>query len=54
MMSTWIWRRLPGNVWIKSLIVAIAFAALVAVLFEWVFPWLEPYLPLQDQTVEGG
>ncbi|WP_160297632.1 hypothetical protein [Demequina salsinemoris] len=54
MISTWIWSRLPGNAWIKALIVAIAFVALVAVLFEVVFPWLEPYLPIQDQTVEGG
>ncbi|PKQ27374.1 MAG: hypothetical protein CVT64_01890 [Actinobacteria bacterium HGW-Actinobacteria-4] len=51
-MSTWIWNRLPGNGWVKSVIVVVAIAALVAVLFEVVFPWAAPQLPFQDQTVE--
>jgi hypothetical protein len=49
----WIWRHLPGPTAIRVLIVAVAFMALVAVLFTWVFPWLEPRLPFTDVTVEA-
>jgi hypothetical protein len=28
-------------------------AAVVAVCFRWVFPWLEPLLPFSDVTVGG-
>ena len=28
------------------------FALLVLVLFQWVFPWLEPRLPFTDVTVD--
>ncbi|MDN4472404.1 hypothetical protein [Demequina zhanjiangensis] len=54
MISTWLWSHLPGNAWVKTLILLIAFVGLVAVLFEWVFPWLEPYLGIQEQTVGQG
>jgi hypothetical protein len=30
-----------------------AFVAIVAVLFTWVFPWLEPRLPFTDVTVDA-
>lgn len=52
MMSSWIWNRLPGNAWVRSALVAIVLVALVAVLFEVVFPWVSPLLPFQEQTVE--
>jgi hypothetical protein len=52
MISSWIWSRIPGNTWLKTVIVIIAFAALIALLFEVVFPWVAPLLPFQDQTVE--
>ncbi|WP_159448440.1 hypothetical protein [Demequina sp. NBRC 110052] len=54
MISTWVWGRLPGNAWMKALILAVAFAAMVLVLFEWVFPYVSVHLPIQEQTVEGG
>ncbi len=52
MISTWIWSRLPGNTWVKSLIAVIAVLVVIALLYEVVFPWLAPLLPLQEQTVE--
>lgn len=52
MISTWIWSRLPGNAWVKTAIVMVATVAIVALLFEVVFPWVSPQLPFQDQTVE--
>ena len=53
MMSTWLWSRLPGNAWAKTGILVIGAAALVFVLFEWVFPGIAPLLPIQEQTVEA-
>jgi len=49
----WIWNHLPGPTAVRVLICALALAALVAVLFTWVFPWLEPRLPFTNVTVEG-
>jgi hypothetical protein len=52
-MYAWIWNHLPGPTAVRALVCAVAFAALVVVLFTWVFPWLEPRLPFTDVTVEG-
>lgn len=47
-----IWRILPGPVWLKVLEALLLITAVVAVLFLWVFPWLAPLLPFDQQTVE--
>lgn len=52
-MYGWIWRHLPGPTAVRGLICAVALAAIVVVLFTWVFPWLEPRLPFTDVTVQG-
>lgn len=44
-MYAWIWRHLPGAFWVRLLWTMIIFALLVFVLFQIVFPWIEPYLP---------
>jgi hypothetical protein len=36
------------------LLLLVLVAAVVCVLFAWVFPWLEPHLPFNDQTVDTG
>jgi hypothetical protein len=41
----WIWRHLPGVLWVRVLWALILFAVVVFVLFQFVFPWLEPQLP---------
>ena len=51
-MYAWIWRHLPGPTLVRALILLIAFAAIVAVLFIWVFPWVETWLPFTDVTVD--
>lgn len=51
-MYTWIWRRLPGGTGLKLLQTTILFLAVVALLFFVVFPWVSPYLPYNDVTVE--
>lgn len=47
-MYGWIWRRLPGNRIVKTIICLAAFAAIVAVLFTWVFPAVTPLLPIDE------
>lgn len=51
-MYGWIWRTLPGNVWVKLLISLVLVLAIVYALFTWVFPWAEPLLPFSDVTVD--
>ena len=51
-MYAWVWRRLPGPWPAKAALAILLFLAVVAVLFLWVFPWVEPRLPFTDVTVE--
>jgi hypothetical protein len=53
-MYAWIWRRLPGNVWVKIAISLVLVLAIVYALFNWIFPWAEPMLPFSDVTVDQG
>lgn len=48
------WRALPGPTFIKLLIVLILLAAIIYGLFEYGFPWIEPYLPLNENLIEEG
>ena len=43
-MYGWLWRHLPGPAPVRALIALALFIGVVAVLFLWVFPWLEPRL----------
>lgn len=53
MIYGWLWRHLPGPIWAKYMGAAIAIFVVVVVLFQWVFPWIEPLLPFEQQTVGG-
>jgi hypothetical protein len=53
-MYAWIWNHLPGPTAVRILTCALVFVALVAVLFTWVFPWIEPRLPFTEVTVDGA
>ncbi|PJI91055.1 hypothetical protein [Luteimicrobium subarcticum] len=46
-----LWRALPGPVWLRVIILLALAFAVVAALFLWVFPVIEPYMPFNDQTV---
>ena len=48
-----VWRHLPGPLPVKVLLAVVLVLAVVAALFTWVFPALEPYMPGNDITVEG-
>jgi hypothetical protein len=53
-MYTWIWRHLPGPV-AARILQSLLLVGIVAVLLLFVvFPWLEPHLPLNQVTVNGG
>ena len=47
-----LWRVLPGPEWVRAAILVVAAAVVVAVLFEWGFPWLSTFLNLEDQTIQ--
>lgn len=51
-MYAWLWRHLPGPTPVRVVIALALFVAVVAVLFAWVFPWVEPRLPFTDVTVD--
>ncbi|APX32991.1 hypothetical protein BH708_10040 [Brachybacterium sp. P6-10-X1] len=53
-MYAWLFRHLPGPLWARILLVVVVLAALVVVLFGWVFPAIAPYLPLNDGLVGGA
>lgn len=44
-MYAWIWRRLPGPTPVKVLAALVLAAVAVWLLFDYVFPWLEPLSP---------
>lgn len=46
-----LWRALPGPGWLRVIFLLILFVATVYLLFEYVFPWAEPYLPLNENTI---
>lgn len=48
----WLWRLLPGPKAVKVLLATLLLVAVVAVLFNWVFPAIAPLMPFNDTTVE--
>ena len=47
-----LWNHLPGPAWVRVATLAVIAVVVIAVLFEWVFPWVTSVLPYQEQTVE--
>jgi hypothetical protein len=50
-MYGWLFRRLPGPLWVRILLTALLLAALVVALFGWVFPAIAPYMPFNDGLI---
>jgi len=46
-----IWGALPGPRWVRALILAAALAAVLWLLFDYVFPWISVTFGIQDQSV---
>lgn len=51
-MYGWMWRHLPGRTGTRIFFSLVLVAAVVALLFFVVFPWVEPRLPF-DEVVVG-
>jgi hypothetical protein len=52
-MYVWIWRHLPGGTVSRAVVSLLLVLAVCALLLFVVFPWLEPFLPFNDVTVDG-
>jgi hypothetical protein len=50
-MYGFIWRHLPGPLVVRILLALMLVAAVVAVLFLWVFPAIAPHMPFNNGTV---
>jgi hypothetical protein len=48
-----LWRVLPGPWWVRLLIVLVLLAAVLFVLFEWVFPLIDGILNKNEQGTVG-
>ncbi|WP_156155860.1 hypothetical protein [Demequina phytophila] len=53
MIFPFVWRVLPGPAWVKVVLLVLLLAAVVAVLFQWVYPWFSVTFDIQDQNVEA-
>lgn len=49
-----LWRALPGNAWLKAVQSLLLLAAVIAVLFLWVFPAVAPLMPYNEVTIQPG
>ncbi|MCI6574061.1 MAG: hypothetical protein PT944_04945 [Actinomycetaceae bacterium] len=48
-----LWRHLPGPRWVKAIEALILFCIVVAVLFEFVFPWVTSNTRILDNVVSN-
>lgn len=46
-----LWRKLPGNTWVKMLIALVIAVAVFFLLMEVVFPWVSAQMPYNDVAV---
>ena len=53
-MYGWLFRHLPGPLWVRILLTVLLLAAVIVALFGWVFPAIAPYMPFNDGLVGGS
>lgn len=49
-MYSWLWRKLPGNRFIKLLQATLLLAGALAAMYFFIFPWLDAQLFLETDT----
>jgi hypothetical protein len=49
---SWIWRHLPGGTAVRALLALVLVVAVSALLLFVVFPYVEPFVPFADVTVD--
>ena len=47
-----LWRVLPGPWWVRVLILAVLFAAVLVACVYWAFPFIDHFVAPTDSTVE--
>jgi len=52
-MYAWLFRHLPGPLAVRILLAVLLIAAVVVVLFGWVFPAIAPLLPVDEGVVDA-
>jgi hypothetical protein len=50
-MYGWIFRHLPGPLWMRIIVSILLIAGAVLLLLQLVFPWLSQFNPLTDSTI---
>lgn len=50
-MYAWIFRHLPGPLWVRVVIAVVLVAVAVLLLMQYVFPWFSQFSPLTDSTI---
>ncbi|MBK0330896.1 hypothetical protein I8D64_05710 [Brachybacterium sp. MASK1Z-5] len=53
-MYSWLFRHLPGPLWVRVVLVVALAVVLVGALFQWVFPAIAPHLPFDGGTVDSA
>jgi hypothetical protein len=46
-----LWRLMPGPIWLRVILMVLVFAALLVVLILFVFPWLNTFVNVNNNTV---
>ena len=49
-MSAWLFRHLPGPLWVRVLTIVVGIMVVVGVLFEVVFPWITHFPQLSQEV----
>jgi hypothetical protein len=47
-----LWRILPGPAWVRIVELLVLLAIVLFVLVEWIFPWFNTFVNVNDVTVE--
>ncbi|MGV1034086.1 MAG: hypothetical protein ACOYBP_02525 [Microbacteriaceae bacterium] len=50
-MYSALWRVLPGPIWVRIALFLVIVLAVIAVLFTWVFPWVDGIVNPQESTL---
>ena len=50
-MYGWIFRHLPGPLWVRIIVSILLIAGAVLLLLQFVFPWISQFNPLTDSTI---
>ena len=50
-MYGWLFRHLPGPLWVRIVLTVLLLAAVIVALFGWVFPAIAPFMPFNDGLV---